>query len=143
MGGEDRRAARRGRGVQGDRHARGVEIAQPRDDLRLRYNICADEGDTLVACDLSNIEMVLFAAFTGEGRLLNAVRNGEDLHMLTARMLGFKDRARPGGIYESARQQGKTYNFSRIYGGGLRTIRRSFRCSMDEAKILKRRFDDA
>jgi len=116
---------------------------QPRDDLRLRYNICADEGDTLVACDLSNIEMVLFAAFTGEGRLLNAVRNGEDLHMLTARMLGFKDRARPGGIYESARQQGKTYNFSRIYGGGLRTIRRSFRCSMDEAKILKRRFDDA
>ena len=97
---------------------------QPRDDLRLRYNICADEGYKLVTCDLSNIEMVLFAAYAGEGRLLDAVRNGEDLHMLTAQMLGFRDRARPGGSYESARQQGKTYNFSRIYGGGLRTIRR-------------------
>jgi DNA polymerase I-like protein with 3'-5' exonuclease and polymerase domains len=116
---------------------------QPRDDLRLRYNIVAPPGEVLVACDLSNIEMVLFAAYCGEGRLLSAVRGGEDLHVLTAKMLGFRDRKRPGGTYESARQQGKTYNFSRIYGGGLRTIRRSFRCSLDEARLLKRRFDDA
>jgi hypothetical protein len=47
---------------------------QPRDDLRLRYNIVADPGYVkLVTCDLSNIEMVLFAAYCGEGRLLNAV----------------------------------------------------------------------
>lgn len=116
---------------------------QPRDDLRLRYNIVADEGFVLVACDLSNIEMMLFAAYCGEGRLLSAVREGEDLHVLTARMLGLRDRARPGGGVETARQLGKTYNFSRIYGGGLRTIRRSFRCTLDEARKLKRRFDDA
>lgn len=116
---------------------------QPRDDLRLRYNIVADPGYVLVTCDLTNIEMVLFAAYCGEGRLLNAVRNGDDLHTLTAKMLGFRDRRRPGGGIETARQQGKTYNFSRIYGGGLRTIRRSFRCSLDEARLLKRRFDEA
>jgi DNA polymerase I-like protein with 3'-5' exonuclease and polymerase domains len=58
-------------------------------------------------------------------------------------MLGLRDRARPGGGIETARQLGKTYNFSRIYGGGLRTIKRSFRCTMDEARLLKRRFDDA
>lgn len=116
---------------------------QPRDDLRLRYNVRAEPGKVLVACDLSNIEMVLFAAYAGEGRLLNAVRNGEDLHMLTAKMLGLRDRKRAGGVYESARQLGKTYNFSRVYGGGLRTIKRQFRCSMDEARLLKRRFDDA
>jgi DNA polymerase I-like protein with 3'-5' exonuclease and polymerase domains len=116
---------------------------QPRDDLRLRYNIVADPGKVLVACDLSNIEMVLFAAYCGEGRLLDAVRRGEDLHMLTARMLGLRDRERAGGYIESARQLGKTYNFSRIYGGGLRTIRRQFRCSMDQARLLKKRFDDA
>ncbi len=116
---------------------------QPRDDLRLRYNITPDEGKALVTCDLSNIEMVLFAAFAGEGKLLDAVRRGEDLHMLTAKMLGLRDRQRAGGVYESARQQGKTYNFSRIYGGGLRTIRRSFRCSQDEARLLKQRFDNA
>lgn len=116
---------------------------QPRDDLRLRYNIAAEPGHVLVTADLSNIEMVLFAAYCGEGRLLDAVRSGEDLHVLTARMLGLRDRARPGGGIETARQLGKTYNFSRIYGGGLRTIKRSFRCSMDEARLLKRRFDDA
>lgn len=116
---------------------------QPRDDLRLRYNIVADPGFVLVTCDLTNIEMYLFAAYCGEGRLLNAVRNGEDLHTLTAKMLGLRDRKRPGGGIETARQLGKTYNFSRVYGGGLRTIRRQFRCSMDEARLLKRRFDDA
>jgi DNA polymerase I-like protein with 3'-5' exonuclease and polymerase domains len=116
---------------------------QPRDDLRLRYNIVADPGYTLVTCDLSNIEMVLFAAYCGEGALLDAVRNGDDMHVLTAKMLGLRDRRRPGGGIETARQLGKTYNFSRIYGGGLRTIKRSFRCSMDEARLLKRRFDDA
>lgn len=116
---------------------------QPRDDLRLRYNIVADPGHVFVACDLTNIEMYLFAAYCGEGRLLTAVQNGEDLHTLTAQMLGLRDRKRAGGGVETARQLGKTYNFSRIYGGGLRTIKRSFRCSMDEARLLKRRFDDA
>lgn len=116
---------------------------QPRDDLRLRYNIVADPGFSLVTCDLSNIEMVLFAAYCGEGRLLNAVKRGDDLHTLTAQMLGLRDRKRMGGGVETARQLGKTYNFSRVYGGGLRTIRRQFRCTMDEARLLKRRFDDA
>lgn len=116
---------------------------QPRDDLRLRYNIVADPGHALVSCDLSNIEMVLFAAYCGEGRLLDAVRKGEDLHVLTAKMLGLRDRARPGGGIETARQLGKVYNFTRIYGGGLRSIRRYFRCSLNDARLLKRRFDDA
>lgn len=116
---------------------------QPRDDLRLRWNIVADPGYCLVACDLTNIEMYLFAAYCGKGRLLDAVQNGEDLHSLTARMLGLRDRKRPGGGIETARQLGKTYNFSRVYGGGLRTIKRQFRCSMDEARKLRNRFDQA
>lgn len=116
---------------------------QPRDDLRLRYNIVADPGYVLVTCDLTNIEMYLFAAYCGKGRLLTAVQAGEDLHTLTAKMLGLRDRKRPGGGIETARQLGKTYNFSRVYGGGLRTIKRQFRCSQDEARKLKQRFDKA
>jgi DNA polymerase I-like protein with 3'-5' exonuclease and polymerase domains len=116
---------------------------QPRDDLRLRYNIVADEGFSLVTCDLSNIEMVLFAAYCGEGRLLDAVRSGADLHVLTANMLGFRDRKRPGGGYESARQQGKVYNFTTIYGGGLRSIRRYFRCDMNTARLYQKRYREA
>lgn len=116
---------------------------QPRDDLRLRYNIVADPGYKIVTCDLSNIEMVLFAAFCGPGRLLKTIQEGGDLHELTAAMLGFRDRARPGGGYESARQQGKVYNFTIIYGGGLRSIRRYFRVDINTAKLYKRRYNDA
>ncbi len=116
---------------------------QPRDDLRLRYNIVADPGYVLVTCDLTNIEMVLFAAYCGEGKLLDAVQRGDDLHVLTAKMLGFRDRARAGGGYESARQQGKVYNFTTIYGGGLRSIRRYFRCDMNQARLYKQRYAKA
>ena len=116
---------------------------QPRDDLRLRWNIEAEPGHALITCDLTNIEMVLFAAYCGEGRLLTAVRNGDDLHTLTAEMIGLRDRARPGGGYESARQQGKVYNFTIIYGGGLRSIRRYFRVSMEEARRMKALYNKA
>jgi DNA polymerase-1 len=109
---------------------------QPRDDLRLRWNVRAEPGHTLITADLTNIEMVLFAAYCGEGRLLNAVRNGDDLHVMTAEMVGLRDRARPGGGYESARQQGKVFNFTKIYGGGLRSIRRYFRVSLEEARRM-------
>ncbi len=116
---------------------------QPRDDLRLRYNIVADPGCALITCDLTNIEMVLFAAYCGEGRLLDAVRRGDDLHVLTAKMLGFRDRKRAGGGYESARQQGKVFNFTKIYGGGLRSIKRYFRCDMNQARLYQKRYAEA
>lgn len=116
---------------------------QPRDDLRLRYNVVADPGYKLVACDLSNIEMVLFAAYCGEGALLTAIKNGDDIHELTAQRLGFRDRARAGGTFETARQQGKTYNFLSVYGGGERSIMRQRRCDRAEARLLKRRYLEA
>lgn len=116
---------------------------QPRDDLRLRYCVKAEPGMKLISCDLSNIEMVLFAAYAGNGRLLKTLREGGDLHVLTAQMLGFRDRARPGGVFESARQQGKVYNFTTIYGGGVRSIRKYFRVDTNTARLYKRRYLDA
>lgn len=116
---------------------------QPRDDLRLRYNIRADEGMKLVAVDLSNIEMRLFAAYAGPGRMLKAVREGADLHTMTAEFIGIKDRKRAGGEIESARQRGKTFNFSVVYGGGIPTIRKQQRVDTAGARLMKRRYYDA
>ena len=116
---------------------------QPRDDLRLRYNFRAEPGHVLVACDLSNIEMRVFAAYAGEGRLLEAIRAGEDLHTQTAEFIGIRDRARAGGTVETARQRGKTFNFSIVYGGGIRTIRKQQQVSQDEARRMLRRYHDA
>jgi len=116
---------------------------QPRDDLRLRYNFRAEPGFKIVTCDLSNIEMRVFAAYAGEGALLRAILEGRDLHEMTAEFIGIRDRARAGGTYESARQRGKTFNFSMVYGGGVRTIRKQQRVSQDEARRMMQRYKDA
>jgi DNA polymerase-1 len=116
---------------------------QPRDDLRLRYNIRAEPGYKLVACDLSNIEMRVFAGYAGEGRMLDAVREGADQHIMTAELIGIKDLKRTGMGIESARQRGKKYNFSIIYGGGLRTVRRQLKVDQAEARLLRRRYFEA
>jgi DNA polymerase-1 len=71
------------------------------------------------------------------------VREQGDLHTLTAKMLDIQDRKRAGGYIETARQRGKTFNFSIIYGGGLRTIRKQQRCSQDEARRMRQRYYDA
>lgn len=116
---------------------------QPRDDLRLRYNFRAEPGHKLVTCDLNSIEMAVFAAYAGPGALLNAIREGADLHQMTADFIGIRDRVRSGGHIEKARQRGKTFNFSVIYGGGIRTIRKQQRVDSKEARKMLDRYYDA
>lgn len=116
---------------------------QPRDDLRLRYNFRAEEGKKLVTCDLSGIEMCVFAAYAGEGALLDAIKTGADLHQMTADFIGIRDRVRAGGYVETARQRGKTFNFSIVYGGGIKTIRKQQRVDQKTARQMLNRYHDA
>lgn len=97
----------------------------PRDDLRMRHLVVADEGKKLVAVDLDSIELVIFAAFLGQDSIiLNMIKNGEDMHAHTAKMIGLKPRDRGLGIVESPRQRGKKFNYERIYGGGIKAIKK-------------------
>jgi DNA polymerase I len=114
----------------------------PRDDLRLRYLMNAGPGRKLVTCDLDNIELHLFAAFAGDGPLLDAVREGRDAHAMTAASLGLTERKRATGV-ESKRDRGKRFNYSVLYGAGLRSIRRTFRVNQNEARTLLDRFHAA
>ena len=116
---------------------------QPRDDLRLRYNYRAEPGMKLVTCDLNSVEMAVFAAYAGEGRIMDAVKAGADLHQMTADFVGIRDRARAGGAIESARQRGKTFNFAVIYGAGVRSMRKMMRCSQADARMYLKRYHDA
>jgi DNA polymerase-1 len=116
---------------------------QPRDDLRLRYNFIAEPGYKLVCCDLNSIEMAIFAAYAGEGRLMDAVREGTDIHEMTADFVGIRDRVRPGGHVEKARQRGKTFGFLVIYGGNVRPVRKLMRCTQEQARLYLKRYHDA
>jgi DNA polymerase I-like protein with 3'-5' exonuclease and polymerase domains len=116
----------------------------PRDDLRMRDLVMADEGKKLVACDLDQIELRLFAAFLGEGKVLEMMMDPDsDIHTYTAKMVGLKDRDRGGGVVESPRQRGKKFNYERIYGGGVRAIRRWHGVGQKEAKEMLLRYYEA
>lgn len=114
----------------------------PRDDLRLRYLMKAKPGKKLVTADLDSIELRLFAAFAGEGDILRAIRDGHDLHQMTADAAGLKGRQRAHG-FESPRQQGKTLNYAMIYAGGPAAIQRAFGVSAEEADAILKRYHAA
>ena len=114
-----------------------------RDDLRLRYCVAAPAGQKLVCVDLEGIELRLLAAFAGEGALLEMIRSGADPHQHTADMVGLTGRKRSTGAFESARDQGKRYNYLKNYGGGLRATRRFLGKSLDEARAMRDRYNEA
>ena len=116
----------------------------PRDDLRLRYAIEMPEGESLVMADLDSIELKLFAAYVGEGPLLDMVRDPDgDPHTHTALAIGLEDFPRPDGTFESKRQRGKKWNYSRIYGAGVRSCRKWYRKSMKECQLMGQKYDEA
>lgn len=98
----------------------------PRDDLRMRHLVVADEGKKLVAVDLDSIELLIFAAFLGsESIILDMMKDPDaDMHTHTANMIGLKPRDRGLGVVESPRQRGKKFNYERIYGGGIKAIKK-------------------
>lgn len=107
----------------------------PRDDLRLRYLLHAPEGFKLVTADMDAIEARILAMYAGEGKLLHALNNGGDIHTITAEGVGLTGRQRTTG-FESARQQGKTFNYLVSYGGGVRAIRKWFLVSQARAREM-------
>jgi DNA polymerase-1 len=115
-----------------------------RDDLRMRHLVVPSEGNVLVSADLDSIELRLLAAFVGEGRLLEMMKDPDaDLHTDTADRLGLMDFDRGMGIIESRRQRGKKMNYLQIYGGGVRTIRKNFRVNQAKAREYLRLYHEA
>lgn len=113
----------------------------PRDDLRLRHLVTSRPGYKLVAVDLDSIELRLLAAFAGEGKLLEMMKDEDaDLHTYTAKMLGLKDKDRGEGGIESARQRGKKMNYLQIYQGGLRAISKWFGTNQSGSRELRDKY---
>lgn len=109
----------------------------PRDDLRMRHLVQASEGHKLIAVDLDSIELRVFAAFVGQGKLLEMMKDPDaDLHTYTAKMVGLRDYDRGGGAIESARQRGKKLNYSIIYGAGTRSLMAAFHITQKEAREM-------
>ena len=80
----------------------------------IRKAFVAEEGFTLLAIDYSQIELRLAAHLSKDKKMMEAFKNGDDIHTATAmEIFGVKD---PRKVTELQRRSAKTINFGVLYG---------------------------
>ncbi|MFI3285108.1 MAG: DNA polymerase I [Rikenellaceae bacterium] len=75
--------------------------------------IPSDDQHTLLSADYSQVELRLMAHLSGDKALIEAFRNGEDIHTTTAALLFSKS---SDEVTSDERRKAKTANFGIIYG---------------------------
>lgn len=93
----------------------------------IREGFIAKEGYSLLSVDYSQIELRLLAHFSKDKILLNAFKNGLDIHEQTAIKI-FGEEAK------GKRAIAKTINFGLLYGMGARKLSQTLEISQQEAK---------
>lgn len=117
----------------------------PRDSA---YRRCfmAPPGRLLVIADYSQIELRIAARMSGDARMLEACRAGEDLHRLTASLVSGKPMAQ---VTPRDRQAAKAVNFGLIYGMGAAGLQQYAQqaygvdMTLAQATLFRRRFFEA
>jgi len=106
---------------------------------RIREAFIAPEGSVLLSADYSQVELRILAHLSGDKRLVEAFRKGEDIHARTAReVLG----AAGDGSDPELRRRAKVINFGIIYGMSAFGLAKELSISPAEAsKIITDYFD--
>lgn len=102
---------------------------------QIRAAFIPDPGWILLSADYSQIELRILAHLTQEPRLVEAYRNHQDVHTLTARLLLEKET-----INSEERRLAKIINFGVIYGMGAQRFAREAGVSHSTAKTFIERF---
>ena len=85
----------------------------------IRKGFIAEEGHYLLSADYSQVELRLFAHYSGDSALLEAFRLGQDVHSRTAsEILGVA----MDGVTSDMRRMAKAINFGIIYGMGAKKL---------------------
>jgi DNA polymerase I len=103
---------------------------------QIRKAFIPREGWLLAGADYSQIELRILAHLSQEPVLVEAYRNNEDVHTLTARLLLDKD-----DISSEERRLAKIINFGVIYGMGAQKFAQETNMKTTEAKAFIERFN--
>ncbi len=104
----------------------GTDIAK-----ELRAAFVAPKGKTLLSLDYSQIELRIMASVSGDPKMIEAFKNGEDIHKITAAsVLNIP----VDKVTKEQRQTAKTLNFGIIYGMGPQAFARTSGLSYTEAE---------
>jgi DNA polymerase I len=109
----------------------------PSGDWMIRRCFIADPGHRIVSVDYQAQELRILAALSGDQTMIQAFRDGADLHLMTAQAAW--------GDWVTAldpqRKYAKVVNFGRVYGGGAKTVSEQTGLSFREAKRVVEAFD--
>ena len=105
----------------------------------IRKVFVAPPGRLLVAADYSQIELRLLAHLSKDEALLQAFRDGEDIHSITAATLFHKNTA---DVTSDERSVAKTVNFSITYGISEFGLARDLGISRQEAGSYIKRYHE-
>lgn len=114
-------------------------------DKEFRECFVATEGHQLIICDFSQIELRLGAELIGIPQMIEAFKQGHDLHTVTASLIY---RIPLEEVQKHQRQEGKTLNFALLYGMGFRKYKTYAAqsgkiISLSEAKVAHTAFHNA
>lgn len=99
----------------------------------IRRAFIADEGCLLLSADYSQIELRLMADISGDEAMIEAFREGEDIHRATAAKIYHE---KPADVSDSQRRKAKTANFGIIYGISAFGLSERLKIPRAEAKLL-------
>ncbi len=103
---------------------------------QIRKAFIPESGWLMVAADYSQIELRILAHLCQEPVLVEAYRNNEDIHTVTARLLFEKET-----VTSEERRLGKVINFGVIYGMGAQRFARETGMKAAEGKVFIERFN--
>jgi len=96
----------------------------------IRSVFVAPPGHVILSADYSQVELRLLAHLSGDAKLIEAFRSGEDVHVRTAALIF--DVA-PEAVTKEMRNRAKTINFGVIYGMGDAALAKQIDVTRDEA----------
>ena len=99
----------------------------------IRQAVIPDEGCKILSADYSQIELRLMAHFSQDEHLLQAFREGQDIHAATAAKIYHLPIEQ---VTKEQRRNAKTANFGILYGISAFGLAQQLGCSRSEAKQL-------
>jgi DNA polymerase-1 len=104
---------------------------------RIRKAFVPEDDWTLCVADYSQIELRILAHMSGDPLLVEAYRDGDDVHRLTASQV-FE--VEPDEVSKEQRELGKTVNYGVLYGMGPSRLARDFDIERSRASDYIDRF---
>ncbi|MCK5416745.1 DNA polymerase I [Candidatus Parcubacteria bacterium] len=97
----------------------------------IRKAFIAEKGCKLLAIDYSQIELRIAAHLSGDKKMINAFKAGDDIHTKTAAEI---NKVELNDVTKEMRRNAKAINFGVLYGQGPRGLSKAANISFNEAK---------